>query len=257
MKDHLNEVTRLALVHEHVNMSTFCYCKAGMRHMHLLFQSLHVLNLVLIRHTDSASDLMLIHSFISNPLEPSTIWAMQREDDTAPGIRDDVLDIHDFHKPVIYDAIMVQALQLTGHHIFAITIMRNPLHHSWQFRNICQAAEGKSEIMKTLLIILNVICMSLDIYFGPLSSLQLLLSNPGTLNGERKTKVSIKLLKTCVCEMEPNEKKDRNKNVKFSAESKDSFNRKIVYIEDIRWRRKVKITQPAVTRTTNALVRYR
>lgn len=163
-----------------------CYFKDRMQHERLLFQSLHVFNLVLIQHTDCTSDLMLIHSFISDLLEPSNIWAMQREDDTAPGIRDIVLDIHHFHKPVIYYAIIVLALQLTGHPIFAITIMRNPLHHSWQFRNICEAAQGKSEMMKTLLIILNVICIRLYIYFRPLSSLQLLLANPNILHGKER-----------------------------------------------------------------------
>lgn len=32
---------------------------------------------------------------------------MQMEDDTAPEIRNIVLDMHDFYKPVIYYAIMV------------------------------------------------------------------------------------------------------------------------------------------------------
>lgn len=106
---HLNKVTRLALVHvskDLTHISTFCYFKDEMPHEHPHFQSLRVFNLVLIQHTDSTVDLTLIHSFISDLLELNNIWAMQRED-TAPGIRDIVLDMHDFHKPVIYYAIMV------------------------------------------------------------------------------------------------------------------------------------------------------
>lgn len=40
--------------------------------------------------------------------------------------------------------------------------------------------------------------------------------------------------------------------VKLPTGSKDSFNRKIAYIEE----KEVKITQPAVILITNALVRY-
>lgn len=79
---------------------------------------------------------------------------------------------------------MVQAPQLTGHHIFATAIMWNPLHHAPQFRDICEAAEGKSETIKTWLFTPNVTCESVHLY--QVSS-QLLPSNPNTANGGNQT----------------------------------------------------------------------
>lgn len=54
------ELSNKISTYEHVSVSknlahisTFCCFKDGMPHERLLFQSLHVLNLVLIQHTDS------------------------------------------------------------------------------------------------------------------------------------------------------------------------------------------------------------